>query len=98
VTVGPTTWVVGRAGDRPAVGDWDCDGRATVALLRPATGEVFVFGSWALPDTEVTVVAAAVVDDAEQVGPSDPDGDGCPVLVAHRPGRPPVTVPVPEAP
>jgi hypothetical protein len=98
VTVGATTWVVGRAGDRPAVGDWDCDGRATVALLRPATGEVFVFGSWALPDAEVTVVAAAVVDDAEQVGPSDPDGDGCPDLVAHRRGRPPVTVPVREAP
>ena len=31
------------SGDLVAVADWDCDGRATPALVRPSTGEVFVF-------------------------------------------------------
>jgi hypothetical protein len=38
---------VGEAGDRAAIGDWDCDGVPTVALLRPSTGAVFVFSGWA---------------------------------------------------
>lgn len=94
VSAGPTTWIVGRAGDRPVVGDWDCDGLATVALLRPATGEVFVFPTWSRPGSELTVEATSVVADAERIEASDPDGDGCAVLVAHRAGQPPVIVPV----
>jgi hypothetical protein len=94
VTVGATTWVVGRAGDRPAVADWDCDGLATVALLRPGTGEVFVFAGWARPGADVTVEATTVVAGAERLAPHDPDGDGCPSLVAHRAGGPPVAVDV----
>jgi hypothetical protein len=29
------------------VADWDCDGRATPALVRAATGEVWVYDRWA---------------------------------------------------
>lgn len=38
---------VGQPGDVVLVDDWDCDGLATPALLRPGTGEVFVFPAWA---------------------------------------------------
>ena len=40
-------WSVGEAGDLVAVGDWDCDGTPTPAVLRPAAGQVFVFDRWA---------------------------------------------------
>jgi hypothetical protein len=36
-------------GDVVLVGDWDCDGVATVAVWRPAAGVVFVFEGWPGP-------------------------------------------------
>lgn len=42
--VGP--FEVGVEHDKVVVGDWDCDGEATVALLRPSSGAVFVFSGW----------------------------------------------------
>ena len=57
VEVGGVRYEVGVAGDDVAVGDWDCDGRATPALLRSATGEVFVFPAWAEPGHDLTVAA-----------------------------------------
>lgn len=47
VRVGEVVFEVGRPGDEVVVGDWDCDGQPTPAVLRPATGEVFVFVEWA---------------------------------------------------
>jgi len=49
ITVGDLTYQVGLPQDRLAVGDWDCDGRATALLLRPSTGELFEFLAWAKP-------------------------------------------------
>ena len=40
------TYAVGRDGDVPVVGDWDCDGTATLALYRRASGEVFRYDTW----------------------------------------------------
>jgi hypothetical protein len=40
-------WRLGQAGDDAVLGDWDCDGRATPALYRPSTGEVFLFDGFA---------------------------------------------------
>jgi len=37
---------VGRVADEVRVGDWDGDGLATVALLRPDVDEVWVFPTW----------------------------------------------------
>ena len=54
---------VGQAGDAVLVGDWDCDGRPTPALFRPATGEVFVFPRW-IDDGRLAVEAIARVDGA----------------------------------
>jgi hypothetical protein len=91
VTVGPTTWLAGRPGDIAVVGDWDCDGRATVASLRAATGEVFVFDRW---ERSLTVDATTRVEGAIALRPVDPDGDGCAALVAERADGEPVTVEV----
>jgi hypothetical protein len=57
VTAGSARWTLGEPGDVVAVGDWDCDGRATPALLRRATGDVFVFPGWAAEGEPVTVEA-----------------------------------------
>ncbi len=56
---------LGRVGDLIEMGDWDGDGVPTPALLRPSTGEVFVFERWPSPthpltNPPVTVVAGAV--------------------------------------
>ncbi|HEV7722096.1 MAG TPA: hypothetical protein VGO60_12460 [Iamia sp.] len=94
VTVDRTTWLAGRSGDMAIVGDWDCDGRATVASLRASTGEVFVFDRW---ERSLTVDATAEVLGATALRAVDPDGDGCATLVADRPGAEPVTVEVAAA-
>lgn len=91
VTVEGTTWRAGQAGDVAVVGDWDCDGRATVATLRARTGEVFVFDRW---ERALTVDATARVDGATGLRAVDPDGDGCAALEVDRPGGAPVTVEV----
>jgi hypothetical protein len=54
VTAGDRRWRVGDAADLAAVADWDCDGRATAAVVRPVTGEVWVYDAWASDGEEVT--------------------------------------------
>jgi hypothetical protein len=49
----PVRFVLGQAGDELLLGDWDCRRRATPALYRPATGQVFYFGAWAEPGHDV---------------------------------------------
>lgn len=46
VVVGDQHFAVGTGNEHLAFGDWDCDGTATVAAVRPSTGEVFVFDEW----------------------------------------------------
>jgi hypothetical protein len=41
-----TAFGVGQSGDLPFFGDWDCDGDDTLALYRPATGEIYRFDIW----------------------------------------------------
>lgn len=81
VEVDGTRYGVGQPGDALAVGDWDCDGAATVAAVRPSTGEVFVFDGWAGPAADVVVPAATRVPGAVRPDADDPDGDGCATLV-----------------
>lgn len=85
VRVGSRRYEVGQPGDRVVVGDWDCDGMATPAVLRPSTGDVFIFRFW--PDEQAReVVARPVANDplatdlVVQVG-----RDGCAVLAVRRP-------------
>jgi hypothetical protein len=54
IVVGDRRYEIGEDGESVAVSDWDCDGRATPAVLRPDTGELFVFDSWASVDAPTT--------------------------------------------
>ena len=61
--------------------DWDCDGDATPALLRPSTGEVFVFPRWIeegsmAVEPEVQVVGARALI-------SERAGEACPTLAVR---------------
>ena len=74
VTVGDRRWSVGAEGDVIELGDWDCDGTATPAVLRPSSGEVFVFPSWSTD--EVVVGAVDRIPGARDLAgrPSGPGG------------------------
>jgi hypothetical protein len=98
VTIGATTWVVGLPGDALTVGDWDCDGTATVALLRPTTGEVFVFDRWVGSGEEETVRPSVTVEGGAALTAKDADGDGCSTLSVSAPGGLDVDVPLESAP
>lgn len=76
-TVGDTAVEVGRDGDLVVVADADCDGTATPVVLRPETGEVFVFPGWSL-DEAIEVPASRVVDGAVSI---ETDDGACPDVV-----------------
>ena len=54
-------WQVGAPGDLVAIGDWDCDGSATPAVLRAATGRLHLFDSWATADATVAATPGPAV-------------------------------------
>jgi hypothetical protein len=84
VRVGTSRFAVGQAGDVVTLGDWDCDGGATPAVLRPSTGEVFVFPAWA-GEADVQVSARARLTGAVRLrAVPDPERSGCAVLLAER--------------
>lgn len=90
-------YAVGEAGDQVEVGDWDCSGRPTVALLRPRTGEIFVFTAWAEPGRDLVARPVVQVTPGAHLDPTDRDADGCAVLLATQTDGTTVPVPLPEA-
>lgn len=66
---------IGLPGDIAVVGAWRC-GDEQVALLRPATGEVFVFDEWARPGQPLEATAVARIRGARELVKTAPDG-GC---------------------
>ena len=76
--VGTVTVELGQDGDVVALGDWACTGTATPALLRPTTGEVFVFPAWSL-DEPLEVDAVTVVPGATGIA-AGPEACPAPVL------------------
>ena len=70
-------YALGRTGDIVVVGDWNCDGSPTPALLRPTTGAVAVFGHWPAARATVEPVVATVVADAIDLVVTDQE---CPLL------------------
>ncbi len=80
ISVGGIRYAVGAPGDVVVVGRWTCGGTAFPALLRPATGQVWVFDAWAAPARPVTGRLVAqirgVVGLRVHPGPS-----GCDLLV-----------------
>lgn len=87
-------YAVGRPGDAAVAGDWACTGRRTLALLRPATGEVFAFDGWPAGDEELVARLLGTVAGARGLRALDADGDGCDDLEVERPDGPPVVVEV----
>ena len=83
VVVGTQRFAAGETGDRVAVGDWNCDGAATLAVLRPATGAVFVFDTWANRGADVSVSPTRTITGAVDVVARE-RGDGCSTLVVIR--------------
>ena len=81
IRVGDVWYSAGRSGDVVAVDHWGCADLATPAVLRPATGEVFVFDQWPRSDQPRVVV----VDHRVAVGATSLSAqviDGCPAPVA----------------
>lgn len=86
VQVAGQRWQVGGADDSVAVADWDCDGNATPAIYRPATGEVFVFPRWAGRDGPLTVEPAGIVAGGDRLATITQTADGtCPALAVEMP-------------
>jgi hypothetical protein len=82
------TFRVGDPGDDLRVGDWNCDGVATVLMLRPDSGEVFEF-DWAARGRPTTGRLVTVVDGATSLS-SGPGPDGCDAPSVERRSGPPV--------
>jgi hypothetical protein len=82
VEVGGRRYEVGEPGDVVAVGDWHCDGSPVAAVLRPGTGDVFVFDGWAAPGGTLDATARTRLPGARDLtaGPAPPGA--CRPLVA----------------
>ncbi|MBX3285684.1 MAG: hypothetical protein KF703_10100 [Actinobacteria bacterium] len=75
VEVDGRRYEVGEPGDLVVVEDWDCDGAESAGVLRPGTGEIFLFDRW--PESgAATVVARARVRGAVELAGSAP-GPAC---------------------
>ena len=81
---GDVRWALGEAGDQVAVGDWGCQGRRTLALFRPSTGEVFRFDGWAGPGRDLTATPVTRVQGGLALRAADVDRDGCHEVVVER--------------
>jgi serine/threonine protein kinase len=84
---------VGAPGDQVLVDDLACDGGRRAALMRPSTGEVFVFDSWAEPGIDLVARPLATLEPTSRID-IDHSDPGCPRLVGVlSDGR---VVPLPE--
>jgi len=80
---GAARFAFGAAGDGWTLGDWDCDGQPTPALLHE--GSLTVFETWPGPGTEERGRPVAAVPGAHQLSVvSGPNGCDRPSL--SRPG------------
>jgi hypothetical protein len=95
VSAGDAHWALGEPGDQVTLGDWDCDGSASAALLRPPTGDVFVFPAWAELGAPVSVTPLQRVADAVAIR-TEPRSPACDTLVVDLASGPPRIIEVPE--
>ena len=52
---GGRRYAIGATGDFVETGDWDCDGQATAAIVRPSTGGVVLFDAWPGPGETISL-------------------------------------------
>jgi hypothetical protein len=68
-------FAVGQEGDVPLLGDWDCDRVDTLALYRPARGELYYFNAWpASGELEAAAQVGQPTDARPEVVPAE---NGC---------------------
>jgi serine/threonine protein kinase len=68
-------FAIGQEGDVPLLGDWDCDGVDTLALYRPARGELYYFNAWpASGELEAAAQVGQPTDARPEVVPGE---SGC---------------------
>src|SRR5699024_5984768 len=84
VIAGERRYLIGEPGDRIRIADWNCDGSATAAIVRPDTGEIFAFSDWVADEDPLTVEAATIVAEATDLEP--PDDEDCQTSVLRRDG------------
>jgi serine/threonine protein kinase len=82
IIVGGLEFEVGQAGDHVVVADWYCDGDPSAVLLRPASGEVFLFPSLPVAGETLTAHRIAQVPGAVSVADEHTDSP-CPALVVR---------------
>ena len=76
LAVGDDRYTLGTPDDLVVLGDWNCDGTATPALVEQLTGSVFLFEEWARNGgtarvTETRRVAGAVAATATRIARCD---------------------------
>lgn len=87
LTAGRVRFAAGQPGDVAATADWTCTGTDALAVLRPATGQVWLFERWAAAGAEVQAIEVATIPGATGLDAADADTDGCPELVVTGPAR-----------
>lgn len=92
VVVDGRRFVLGEPGDLALAGPFGCNNGPAAVLLRPTTGEVFVFSESAGPGRDTRGVPVTTVPDASALAKGDPDGDGCVDVLAERRGGQPVVI------
>jgi eukaryotic-like serine/threonine-protein kinase len=81
----------GAAGDVVVLGRWTCRAEAFPALLRPTTGQVWVFDAWAAGRARVGAHLVATIRGGRSLRVM-PDAGGCDRLSVLRAGGPAVIV------
>ena len=59
---GGRRYAIGATGDFVETGDWDCDGQATAAIVRPSTGGIVLFDAWPGPGETISLPVRWNVD------------------------------------
>ena len=83
IIVGDRRWWVGRDGDQILIGDFHCTGSPTPALVRPATGAVFIFDRWPTDTHPVQIQPSATLADPSTARVVRTDG--CDRIVGDSP-------------
>ncbi len=96
VRIGDRWYQPGVEGDVSALGDFDCDGGTDLALLRPTTGEIFLFRTWPT-DGPLEMRAVAVRPDATDLQAGKNGSSSCWELSTVSNGKP-APFPIPNAP
>jgi hypothetical protein len=84
LAVGGVRYRIGQPGDEALAADWSCRGAPRVVVLRPGTGEVYVFTGWARPGRDLTATPAGSVPRGAHLR-SRTDDAGCAIAVAASP-------------